>query len=190
MSDLSVTHIGNDHIIFADGARASWSGHMNCTCLRAQRQTSHKKCCQHIVWVIRNKKDQVSRGTWLWIPIVLPSTRGQVQSDDDWVCVSIDPKNRLWARFGEVGETFIGHVSGEATRLDMRALLVPHLLGFIHEIRCTKCPHIFPPVVLDLLEDRPNQQLQLQALREACHWLYHDDTKLCREHDDSDLVPF
>lgn len=190
MADLTVTHRGNDHIIFADGPRTSWSGHMVCTCLRAKQQRPTFNCCPHIVWVIRNREDRVSRGIWVWIPIVLPAVAGHAQSEDDWVMVSIDSDNRLWARIGEPDETFIAHVPGHVHRLDVRALLIPHLLGMIHEIRCTKCPHVFPPAVLDLLADRSNQQLQLQALREACHWLYHDDLHLCREHDDSDLVPF
>ena len=200
---LTITEYKNNYALFDDGARVSWDTHMVCTCLLAQRQDRAKNCCKHVVYLIREKKDKILTDRYIFIPIVLP---GDKLGGDEicWASIRID-QGVLWVQLGELEHTFVCQVSEHMCRLDVRMLVVPHLLGLVHQVKCSKCltqrqnsaPRQLaymataePMSIFSLLRDRENHQFQIEALREVCHWMENKTLNLCREHDDTDLVPF
>lgn len=182
---LTITEYKKNYALFDDGARVSWDTHMVCTCVLAQRQDRAKNCCKHVVYLIRERKDKILTDKYIYIPVALPTTS---KEDVWWVTVGI--KNSvLFLQLLPTDTIFVSHVSEHICRLDARALVVPHLLGFVNQVKCRKCGG-YPPAILNLLSDRTNQELQVDALREVCHWLQNKPLNLCIEHDDTDLVPF
>lgn len=182
-----------DYAMFSDGARVAWlNGAMLCTCVTAKAQQQIKNCCKHIAWIIREHRDYVKPERSIWVPMVLPDSDDAVKNVS-WVRICIDIDNLLWATLKNQNDdredACIGTVGDPVSRLEVRNMIVPHILGLAHRIHCKKCADGTPIIIQRLMENRENQVIQLKILPEVVHWL-DTDNDLCREHDDSDLVPF
>lgn len=196
---LTITEYKHNYALFDDGARVSWDTHMVCTCVLAQRQDRAKNCCKHVVYLIREGRDRVLTDKYIYIPVVLPGRGATEFKDVCWASIRID-NGQLWVQLGNVEHTFVCHVSEDRCRLEVRSLVIPHLLGLVHQVKCKRClterqasgvtGTAEPLAVIRLLHDRQNQELQIEALREVCHWMENKSLNLCIKHDDTDLVPF
>jgi hypothetical protein len=197
-----ISSVGEGWALFADGARVSWQNDMVCTCITAKKQRPSHNMCKHIVEVIRQRKDLIlgNRGIFLAVALGVKAT-----DTISWVSIKPDPDNKtLWAALADHGLTFVAHTPEPICRLDARSLVIPHLLGYVHQVKCTKCleerraslPEFAykataePIAVMQLLRDRENPVALTEAIREVCHWMDDPTINLCRLHDDSDLVPF
>lgn len=182
----------NRSVVWNDGARTSWTEHMLCTCLVAKNQPIPKNCCKHVTEAIRLQLDFMMPGLMVYIPMVLPADGGVNPQSTEicWVRAFIEKADgALYGYFAGPEHVLISYVGiGGTSRLTVRNLLVPYLLGAAMQADCTQCTR--PRRVDNLLLNRDSQDAQIEAIREGCHWLEHQDLHLCLDHDDTDLIPF
>jgi hypothetical protein len=165
---MEVLSEGPDWVSFNDGARASWTTHLVCTCLTAKRQPAAKVCCKHTVYVIRTKLDYLFSDVWHNIPVVLTDEDGA----SAWVQV-IRRDKKLYVHLQN--EVLVG--SEVECRLDARNLVIPYLLGLHSWVTCTQC------------EDSDKQWTEQQMIRRVCFWLANPTSDVCVYHSLDDLIP-
>lgn len=158
---------GPDWATFSDGARVSWQGYLNCTCLTFKRQQATRACCKHTVYVIRTKLDVLVEGFWHPIPVVLTDEDGAAA----WIPVMRDG-NKLYADVWT--NTLIG--AEVQCRLDARNLVIPYLLGLANKVPCSDCTGT---------ETWTEQQI----IRRVCFMLENLNSGVCIYHSLDDLIP-
>lgn len=188
---LVVAQQGSNFVLFNDGARTDWLQQLVCTCVLAKGQPWNKNCCKHTVFVMREGIDRI-RVMSTWLPMALPSsTAAGFAKDIAWVQIDFDDKvdGVAWLLVQLETLTFVSYVARDTlTRLEARSLILPHILGLATKVRCEKCWQNTPSSIAHLFENRDDKGFQTEAIREVIHWL--GNKKLCRTHDDTDLIPF
>lgn len=191
-TDLQIAVTEPNSVIFADGPRVTWHEYLRCSCLQAARCAAEKHFCKHTVYVIRNHLDGIRTNTSIWIPVVLPSDPSGTVA---WTEISLH-SGALWVTLDSLSRTFVVPLDTDPSpvvmhdlcRADARNLVIPHLLGLAHKVRCVQCHRNTPEAIDLLLNHRDETRYQVEALREICHWLEAPE-RLCRIHDNSDLIP-
>lgn len=186
MSVLEVQEQQDYWVLWKDGARTSWLADLVCTCIAAKRQMSNKQCCKHIAQVIRSKADYVRPSQDHWIPMALPAPGVDgAASSVSWIRVRLID-DAVYVYLQDPAPYLVG--AGGGCRLDVRAMIAPYLLSLTTMVTCRECGT--SRRIREFEADPKVVILQVDAIREVCHWLENTNLNLCIDHDDSDLVPF
>ncbi len=196
--ETEITIVATRHAIMSDGARVRWEREMDCNCAWAMRQPTTKKMCKHIAEVIRRSVDSLPVNYQLPLPILLPANGEEKPS---WVVCNIGTATTTSGsslRYAGLEAYHHAEFLSEEnnspvamSRLTARELIIPHLFGEAHKIKCYKCVNDRPVALVEFLtysKSRLDVSNKRNVLQEICHSIETGNT-FCIAHDDNDLIP-